>query len=91
VGGKKMGTKGAKAPALGRDALSLRAFDFAVFTQSGQLERAMAHLPKEIVPTCYLLVYSTHFPSHSYFSWVGGSRNGSYAFGTVCGCKWLSA
>lgn len=41
-----MGIEGVKAPVLGCDALSLRAFDFAVFTQSGQLERMGSALAK---------------------------------------------
>lgn len=59
VGGRRMGTEGEKAPVLGCDVSSLRAFNYAVFRQSGQLESAGEHLPKEIVPSCHLLVYSS--------------------------------
>lgn len=38
-----MGIEGVKAPVLGCNAPSLRAFDFAVFSQSGQLERMEVH------------------------------------------------
>ncbi len=38
-----MGIEGVKAPVLGCDAPSPGAFNFAVFTQSGQLERMGVH------------------------------------------------
>lgn len=43
------GIEGAEAPVSGRDALGQRAFNVAVFTQPGQLERMGAHQPKQIV------------------------------------------
>lgn len=41
--------EGVEAPVLGRDALGPRAFNVAVFTQPGQLERMGVHQPKQIV------------------------------------------
>lgn len=38
-----MGIEGVKAPVLGCDPQSLRAFHSALFTQSGQLERIEEH------------------------------------------------
>lgn len=43
------GIEGVEAPVSGRDALGLRAFNVAVFTQPGQLERMGVHRPRQIV------------------------------------------
>lgn len=91
MGGRLKEIEGVKAPVLGRDARSLRAFDFCcVYTTrpAGENGSALAKTNCSLPVSPLLLSAAAQF-SLILLSVQRESEWDASAIGTVCGCRWL--